>query len=150
MQLILLDDVRGLGKKGEVKEVSNGYGRNFLLPRKLAAKATRANLAMLRQRKQREEERSQEEVSQAERLAKQLDGSKVEVTLRVGREGRTFGSITAAHICEAIASQYGVQLDKRVVRLKDPIRGIGRKDLVLKLHPAYTAKVVLDVVAEKG
>ncbi|MGV3487747.1 MAG: 50S ribosomal protein L9 [Tuberibacillus sp.] len=138
MKVILLADVKGKGKAGEVKEVSEGYARNFLFPKKLAVEANKGNLNQLENQKKNEAKRRQEELEEAQQLKEQIE--KVEITLsaKSGEGGRLFGSITSKQIAEALKGK-GFNVDKRKFEMPDPIRTLGYTDVPIKLHPKVTA-----------
>lgn len=148
MKVILQQDVKGQGKKGEVKEVSEGYARNFLFPRKLAVEASSGNLNVLKEKKRREEERKKEEKTEAQELAEKLE--KAEITLRTksGEGGRLFGSVTSKQISQHLKKEYGLQVDKKKIQLKEPIRTLGVTKVPVKLHPKVTATLSVQVLEE--
>ncbi|WP_124728571.1 50S ribosomal protein L9 [Staphylospora marina] len=148
MKVILLADVKGTGKKGEVKEVSEGYARNFLIPRKLAIPATDGNLNALKDRKQREERKKEEELKKAKELGEKLNQLTVRLTTRAGEGGRVFGSITSKQISQALKQQHNLDVDKKKIQLGEPIRSLGVTKVPVKLHPEVTATLSVHVVEE--
>jgi len=146
MKVILQQDVKALGKKGEVLEVSEGHARNFLFPKKLALEATSGNMKILESRKLKESEKQAEGKKQAQDLAEQL--SKVEVVLKVktGENGRLFGSITSKDIADAIKASAGLEVDKRKIDLAEPIKVLGSYPLKVKLHKDVTTEVRVSIV----
>jgi large subunit ribosomal protein L9 len=146
MKLILIADVPQLGGKGDVVDVSEGYGRNYLLPKNLAVKATAGALknaeALLRARREAER-RSFEE---AESVAKALVGTRVVVAARAGDEGRLFGSVSQTDIVEGVMKFTGIELEKSQVRLAEPIKSIGLYEIRVKLHPDVEFPLSLDVI----
>lgn len=145
MKVILQAEVKGLGKKGGVFEVSDGYARNFLLPKKLAVEATSGNIQDLAHKKAVEERRKEKEKSDAEELAKKLGDLVVEVATKTGEGGRLFGSVTSKEIAEVLKARYGINLDKRKIELKESIKALGTFNLQAKLHPEVTAKFQVHV-----
>ena len=148
MKVILLKDVKGTGKKGEVKEVAEGYARNFLIPRKMAVAATQGNMNALKDQKQREQRRKEEERKEAEALAEKLNKMKVSFSMKLGKDGRTFGSITSKQISEILKKQHQINVDKRKIKLDQPIRSLGVTKVPVKLHPEVTATLAVHVVEE--
>src|SRR4051812_25487013 len=122
MKVILLQDVKGTGKKGEVKEVAEGYGRNYLLPRKLAVEASGGNMNSLKEQQRRHEERLQQELQAAETLGEQIAAKTLKINAKIGKDGRLFGAITSKQISQAYKEQYQTDLDKKKLLLKDPIK----------------------------
>jgi large subunit ribosomal protein L9 len=151
MEVILKEDVTKLGSRGDVVKVAEGYGRNFLLPRKLAIEATAGNKAVIGQMKAASVRRSVKEKSQAEELAKQFDGLSVVFQRRSGESDQLFGSVTSGDIAEGVAKK-GINLDRRQIQLHEPLKTLGEFTVPVKLHKDVTAhlKVVIEkeVVAE--
>jgi large subunit ribosomal protein L9 len=147
MKVIFLQDVKGQGKKGEVKDVSEGYARNFLLPRGLAKEASQGNLKTLEVQKQSEERRKQQEKQEAEALGKQLDAMTVVIRAKAGEGGRLFGAITSKQVSEALAKE-GIEVDKRKIELDEPIRTLGVTKVPIKLHPQVRATLSVQVTEE--
>lgn len=147
MKVILVKDVKNVGKAGEVVNVSDGYGRNYLIPKGLAIEATESNLEMLNEKKKAEERKKQQELEQAKELAQKL--SKVGVTLKVkaGDKGKLFGSVTSKDVEEALKEK-GFEIDKKKIVLPENIKTTGTYYAEIKLYQGITAKVQLDVVAE--
>jgi len=146
MEVILKEDVTKLGSRGDVVKVAEGYGRNFLLPRKLAIEATDGNKAVIVQMKAASVRRSAKEKTQAEELAKQFDGLSVSFQRRSGEHDHLFGSVTSGDIAEAVAKK-GVTLDRRQIQLHEPLKTLGEFTVPVKLHKEVTAH--LKVVIEK-
>ncbi len=147
MKVILRESVKGLGSAGTVVEVSDGYGRNFLIPRGLAVEATPANLNLLRQRQQREEAAAQRALHEAQGAAAKLDGSEITIVARAGEGGRLFGSVTSQNVADAIAQRTGLRVEKRRIELPEPIKALGDYPVILRLHPQVTARITVHVVA---
>ena len=145
MEVILKEDVPKLGNRGEVIKVAEGYGRNFLLPRKLAIEATKANKTVIDQMKAAAVRRSAKEKSEAEALAKQFDGLEVSFTRKSGENDQLFGSVTASDIAEALEKK-SFHIDRRKIQLHEPLKTIGEFTVPIKLHKDVTThlKVVVD------
>lgn len=135
MKVLLLTDVKGQGKKDEIKNVSDGYARNFLLPRKLAVEVTPAVLAELEARRAEKKRIEAEELAAAEAVARSLDPLLIKVTLNSGADGKIYGSVTARDICDALAAQHKIEIDKYRVILPEPIKNFGTFEIKVKLHP---------------
>ncbi len=145
MEVILKEDVAKLGSRGDVVKVAEGYGRNFLLPRKLAIEANKGNKAVIEQMKAASVRRSAKEKGQAEELAKQFDGVSVSFQRRSGENDQLFGSVTSSDIADALAKK-GFDIDRRKIQLHEPLKTIGEFTVPIKLHKDVTAhfKVVIE------
>lgn len=141
MKVILLEDVKSLGKKGEIVNVNDGYARNFILPKKLGVEATNKNLNDLKLQKANEVKVAQELLEEAQALAKKLEAGKVEVSVKVGEGGRTFGSVSSKEIAVAVKEQMGFDIDKKKIQLKDAIKAVGTHAVPVKLHQKVTAEL---------
>lgn len=148
MEVILKEDVANLGHRGDVVKVADGYGRNFLLPRKLALQATQANKAVIEQMKVAAARRSAAEKAQAEELVTKLSTVALSFTRKSGENGQLFGSVTSADIAGGLATQ-GHEIDRRKVQLSDPLKSVGEYTVAIKLHREVTAHVKVQVVAEE-
>lgn len=146
MEVILKEDVPKLGHRGEVVKVAEGYGRNYLLPRKLAIEATQANKAVIEQMKQAAVRRSAVEKADAEGLSKQLDGVILTFQRKAGEKDHLFGSVTSSDIAEAL-EQKGFNIDRRKIQLHDPLKNLGEFDVPVRLHRDVTSRV--KVIIEK-
>ena len=146
MQVILLQDVNKLGKKGDVVKVNDGYARNFILPKQLGLEATETNLKDLAIQKAEEEKRQQEIYAEAVALGKELESKKVTLQIKGGEGGKTFGSITAKEISQGLKDQTGIEIDKKKLVLADAIKTAGTFKVGVKLHPKVT--VDLNVAVE--
>lgn len=142
-----MEDVKGQGKKGEVKNVSEGYARNYLFPRKLAIEATTANLQQLKEQKDAVARKEAQELADAKALSERLEQQKVVILAHAGEGGRLFGAITSKHIGDAL-QKLGFDVDKRKIQLSDPIKGLGGHRVQVKLHPEVTATVTVFVEEE--
>lgn len=147
MKVIFIKDVKGQGKKGQVKEVSEGYAQNFLLPRGIARPATDGNMKTLDNQKAAEDRRKQEEKAEAEALAKKLEAEVTELKAKSGEGGRLFGAITSKQIAEALAAK-GLKVDKRKIELDEPIRTLGVTQVTVKVHPEVKATLKVQVTEE--
>ena len=145
MKVILTQDVRGKGKRGQMIEVSDGYARNFLLPRKLAQEATADNVNTMRMNDKATQERQAKERAEALETSKRLQELTVVVTAKGGGAGRLFGSVTNAEVAEAMEKQFGIQLDKRKIVLDEPIKTTGVYTVKCKLGYEITAEVKVEV-----
>lgn len=148
MKVILLEDVKGTGKKGQVIEASDGHARNFLLPRKLAMEATKANLNELESRQKSVEHKAKQEQEKAQALADRLKSEVLRIPVKIGENGKMFGSVTNKEIAAALSSQTGIVLERKKIVLNEPVRSIGRKEVSIKLHAKVAATLVFEVVAE--
>ena len=148
MKVILQQEVKKLGKKGDILEVSEGYARNFLLPQKLAIPATSVNVNTVSQQKASEARKAQRMTEEAQMLAAQM--AKIEVTLPVktGEGGKLFGSINTKDVADAILAQHKLELDKRKIEIKEAIKSLGSYDVTVKLHPEVSAKIKVYVTAQ--
>ena len=146
MKVILLEDVKSLGKKGEIVNVSDGYARNMILPKKLGVEATSKNLNDLKLQKANAEKVAQENLEAAQAFAKDLETKEIILTLKVGEGGRTFGSVSTKEISAAAKEQLGLELDKKKMQLAEPIRSFGVVEVPVKLHTKVTGKLAVHVV----
>lgn len=141
MKVILLEDVKSLGKKGEIVNVNDGYARNFVLPKKLGLEATAKNLNDLKLKKQNDDKVAQQQLDDAKALAAKIEAGKVELSIKVGEGGRTFGSVSSKEIAAAVKEQMGYDIDKKKIQLKDAIKTLGTHGVPVKLHPKVTAEL---------
>lgn len=150
MKVILLADVKGTGKKQEIVNVSDGYARNFLIPKKLAMEATPGAAREVERRQAAERQRETERRLAAEKKASSLRGKVVTVAAKCGAQGRLYGSVTGAEIAEALKAQHGVEIDKRKIELSEPIRTVGETDIVVKLYTEISAKMIVRVTGSEA
>lgn len=141
MKVILLEDVKSLGKKGQIVNVNDGYARNFILPKKLGLEANGKNLNDLKLQKANEEKIAQEQLEAAKELAGRLEAGKVELAIKVGEGGRTFGSVSSKEVAAAVKEQMGCEIDKKKIHLKDAIKTLGTHTVPVKLHTKVTAEL---------
>lgn len=146
MKVILLQDVKALGKKGEIVNVNDGYARNALFPKKLAVEANAKNMNDLKLQNQHADKVAQETYEVALALAKELEDKKVVVKMKGGEGGRTFGSVSTKEIAVAAKEQLGLELDKKKMQLPEPIRSFGVTEVAIKLHPKVMGKFNVHVV----
>lgn len=146
MKVILLEDVKALGKKGEIVNVNDGYARNALFPKKLAIEANAKNMNDLKLQNQHADKVAQENYEAALALAKELEDKKVVVKMKGGKDGRTFGSVSTKEIATEAKAQLGLELDKKKMHLAEPIRSFGMTEVPIKLHPKVTGKFTVHVI----
>ena len=145
MKVILTADVKSLGKKGEIVDVSDGYARNMLLPKKLGVEANAKNINDLKLQKANEDKVAKEILEQAKALAAEIAEKSVTVSIKVGEGGKTFGSVSSKEIAEAAKAQIDLELDKKKIQLSSPIRTLGVTMVPVKLHPKVTAELKVHV-----
>ena len=145
MKVILLKDVKGKGKKGDVQNVSEGYARNYLFKHNLAKEATKGNLKQLEGQKRKAEEEEQEEKDQANELKEKMESLTVELQAKAGEAGRLFGSVTNKQIGEELKKTHAIKIDKRKIELDEPIRTLGYTNVPVKIHPEVTATIKVHV-----
>ena len=145
MKIILLEDVKALGKKGQIVEVSNGYARNFILPKKLGVEANSKNMNDLKLQKQHEAKVAQENLEAAKDLAAKLEAAKIELTMKTGEGGKTFGSVSSKEIAQAVKEQLGLEVDKKKIQIKEPIKSLGMHLVPVRIHPQVSAELKVHV-----
>lgn len=146
MKVILLQDVKSLGKKGEIVTVTDGYARNSILPKKLGVEANAKNLNDLKLQNQHADKVAQENYEAALALAEELKEKKVTIKMKGGEGGRTFGSVSTKEIAAAAKAQLGLELDKKKMQIPEPIRSFGMTEVAIKLHPKVMGKFTVHVV----
>ena len=147
MKVILQQEVKKLGKKGDILEVSEGYARNFLLPQKLAIEATAGNVNAVKQQKAAQVQKEQRANDEAKVLASQLTKISVTIHVKTGEGGKVFGSVTAKDIADTLQNQYKIEIDKRKIELKDAIKSLGSYSVTVRVHPEITGKIEVNVVS---
>ena len=147
MKVILKDNIKGVGKKNEVINASDGYARNFLFPKKLAEEANNNNMYELNQKKEAERRKKLQEIEEAQKIAVALKGKEVKLTVKSGENGKLFGSITSKDVADALNLQYKLSIDKKKV-VVDTIRQVGSYDAEIKIYPEISAKVKVIVAAQ--
>ena len=146
MKVILIEDVKSLGKKGEIVNVSDGYAKNKLIPGKLAVEANSKNMNDLKLQKQHEDKVAQENLEAARALAKELEGKVVKVSVKSGEGGKVFGSVSSKEVAKAAADQLGLELDKKKMQMDEAIKTLGYHDVTIKLHPKVSAVLRVNVI----
>lgn len=149
MKVILLQDVKTLGKKDQIVEVNEGYARNFIIPKKLGIEASPANLNSLKLQKANEAKVAKENLEKAKAFAEELSKLTVVVKMKAGKDGRAFGSVASKEIAEETKKQFGKEIDKKKIVLEEPIRSFGVFEISVKLHPEVTAKMKVNVTEDK-
>ena len=145
MKVILLQDVKALGKKDQIVDVSDGYARNFILPKKLGVEANAVSLNDLKLQKAHEAKVAKEQLEAAQALAARIETLTVDTAIKSGKDGRSFGSVSSKEIAEAFKKQHGIEVDKKKITLDEPIRTIGTSIVTVKLHKEVTAKLTVHV-----
>lgn len=149
MKVVFLQDVKGQGKKGDIKDISEGYATNFLFPRKLATPATQGSINTIEQHKQSELKRKAQELADAQALGEKITALTVQVLAKSGEGGKLFGAISTKQIAEELEKQHKLKLDKRKMLLDNPIRTLGVTKIPVKLHHDVTATLSVHVIEEK-
>ncbi len=149
MKVILLKDIKGTGKKGDVINASDGHARNYLLPKGLAIEANAGNLNAKQNKDRKEEEERQRILDEAKTLAKKIEDVEVKITAKVGSNGKLFGTITSKEIHDELIKQFDINVDKKKITLKNPIKAIGTFDVELKLHKKVNAELTVKVIEAK-
>ena len=148
MKVILLKDIQGTGKKDQIVEVSDGYGRNYLLPRKLAREATSEAVNALEKSKGADKHREEVRRQEAEVKARELKGKVVQLEVRGGENGKLFGSVTTDQIATALKAQHGIEIDKRKLEQEEPIKTAGQSFVTLKLYPGISTRMIVNVTVQ--
>ena len=148
MKVILLEDVKSLGKKGQIVNVSDGYARNMIIPKKLGLEATEKNMNDLKLKQKHEEKLAAKKLADAKQMASDLEQIKITVAMKAGESGKVFGSIGAKEIAQAAKDQHGLDLDKKKIQLPDPIKTFGMHEVPIKLHTQVTGRLYV-LVQEK-
>lgn len=145
MKVILLQDVKDIGKKDDIANVSDGYARNFLFPRKWAMEATDSAIKVVERKRAAERRKEAEARAAAEETAAKLKNKVVILKVKCGDKGRLYGSVTAQEVADAIQAGYGVEVDKRKVEIKDPVRQLGDYEVIVRLYTGVSSKMILRV-----
>ncbi|MBQ2115759.1 MAG: 50S ribosomal protein L9 [Lachnospiraceae bacterium] len=145
MKIILLEDVKSVGKKGELVELKEGYAKNFILPKKLGVEATGANLNNLKLQKQNEEKVAKQQLEAAQALAAELEELTVELNIKGGEGGKTFGSVSSKEIAVALSAQFGKDIDKKKIQMQEAIKSAGYHNVTVKLHPKVSCTLKVHV-----
>ena len=149
MKVILLEDVKSLGKKDDIVEVKEGYARNFLFTKKLGVPADPKNLNDVKLRKAREAKQAAERLAEAKELSEKLEKTGVTCRVKAGKDGRVFGSVSSKEIAEELKKQSGIEIDKKKLVVADPLKNLGTYKINVKLHPEITAILTVDVLPEE-
>lgn len=148
MKVILLQDVKGQGKKGDIVNVNDGYARNFLLPKNLAVEATSGNMKTLEQQKKAMQQKKEQELENAKKLAADIEKLTVVIKAKAGEGGRLFGSVTSKDVIDAVTKISNIKLDKKKLVLPEPIRELGVRQLEVKVYPGVVAKLKVQITEE--
>lgn len=148
MKIILIQDVKSLGKKGDVVQVAEGYGNNFLLPKGLGVEASKANLNNIANENAKMENKKKKELERAQDLGKKLEGAEIKISAKSGEGGKLFGSVTNKEISEQIQQQFNVEIDRRKMEIKEVIKSVGIYDGIVKLHPEVQVKIKINVLQQ--
>ena len=148
MKVILLQDVKSLGKEGEIVNVNDGYARNFIIPKKLGVEANSRNMNDLKLKKSNEEKIAKENKEAAEKLAGELKAGQVALKIKVGEGGKAFGSVSAKEIAAAVKNQMGLDVDKKKIQLKETLKTLGTHMVPVKLHTEVTAELKVEIGEE--
>ena len=148
MKVILTEDVKALGKKGDIVEVSDGYARNFILKTKKGVEANNKNMNELKLKRANEEKQAKEQYEAAKALGERIDAGKIEMSIKTGEGGKAFGSISSKEIAVAVKEQLDLEIDKKKIQLKETIKTLGVQEVPVKLHPKVTAKLRVNVTEE--
>lgn len=146
MEIVLLEDVKALGKKGQIVKVNDGYARNFILPKKLGVEATSKNLNDLKLQKANEDRVAAEILEAAKELAKQLEAAPVTLSIKAGESGKAFGSVSSKEVSKAVSEQLKLDIDKKKLVMPEPLKTFGTHQVPVKLHREVTAKLAVKVV----
>lgn len=146
MKVILQADVKNVGAKGDIVNVADGYGRNFLLPRKLAVEANTANINTAKTKAENKARKAQQEADEAKLLGAQLEKISVRIPIKLGKDGKLFGSVSGSDIAKALKENHGLNVDKRKISIKDDVSSIGTYEAIIKLHPETSVKMKVEVV----
>ena len=146
MQILLLQDDKKLGKKGDTVEVSEGYARNYILPQKIGIEANAKNMNDLKLRKAHEDKVAKEQLDAAKKLAAELEPKQILIRMKAGEGGKAFGSVSSKEIAVACRDQYGIDIDKKKIQLPENIKSFGAYEVSVKLHPQVTGKLTVKVI----
>ena len=148
MKVILLDNIKGVGKKDEVINASDGYARNFLFPKKLAVEANSENLSKLKAKQNSANFRKEQEKEEAEKIAKKLSGIMLKIKVKAGENGKIFGGVTTKEIADNLKTQYDINIDKKKIELKENIKILGTQKVSIKLFEGVIGELKVDVISE--
>ena len=148
MKVILQQDIKKIGKQGDIINVSDGYARNYLFPRKLAVEATQGAVKTVEQKKTSENKKQAEQLAQAKEQANRLTDKVVKLCLKAGEAGRLFGAVTTKDIADALAAQHKITIDKRKFEIKEPLKTLGRYQVIVRLYPEVSTQIQVDITAQ--
>ena len=148
MKVILLQDIKGVGKKDEIINASDGYARNFLLPKKMAVEADKNNLNKLNVKKENKKQRKQNELENAKEIAEKMKTITLKIKAKSGENGKIFGGITSKEIAENLKEQYNINVDKKKISIQETIKMLGNYFVEIKLHEGITAKLAISIINE--
>ena len=148
MKVILKDNIKGVGKKNEVINASDGYARNFLFPKNLAVEATSENMQKLNSQNQAKQYRKDQEKEQAQEIAKKLETLTVEIKVQAGENGKIFGSVSSKEVAESLEKQYKISIDKKKIEIKEPIKVLGTRTIEARLFEGVIGKIKINVVSQ--
>ncbi len=148
MKVILTEDVKSLGKKGEIVNISDGYARNFILKTRKGMEATSKNLNDLKLRKANDDKKALEQLEQAKKLGQEIEAGSVTISIKTGGGGKAFGSVSSKEIASEVQQQLGLEIDKKKIVLKEPIKSLGVFQVPVRLHAKVTAKLTVNVTEE--
>lgn len=148
MKVILKDNIKGVGKKNEVINASDGYARNFLFPKNLAVEATPENMQKLNSQNQAKQYRKDQEKEQAQEIAKKLETLTVEIKVQAGENGKIFGSVSSKEVAESLEKQYKISIDKKKIEIKEPIKVLGTRTIEARLFEGVIGKIKINVVSQ--
>ena len=149
MKVILIQDVKGVGKKDQILEVNDGYARNFLIPKKLGVQASTANLALLKSKQDSRDFKKQEEKKEAEQIKEKLEKIRLDIKVKSGENGKIFGGVTSKEISDILKDKYSINIDKKKIELKETIKIVGITTVDIKLFEGIIGKVKVNVIPEK-
>lgn len=147
MKVIFIQDVKGQGKQGEIKEVSDGYARNFLIPKGLAEEATKTRLKEIEERSEKQRKTLEREKAEAVKLKQMLDGKEVTIKARTGSGEKLFGAVTPKEVAETLQQQFKIKVDRKKIELHDPIKHLGEYPVKIKIYPSIQAEIKVIVAA---
>ena len=148
MKVILLDNIKGVGKKDEIINASDGYARNFLLPKKLAVEANSANMSKLKAKQDSNQYRKNVEKEEAQKIAEKLKGILLKISVKAGENGKIFGSITSKEIAENLKTQYQIEVDKKKIELKEPIKTLGSFTVQIRLYEGVVGNLKVQMISQ--
>jgi large subunit ribosomal protein L9 len=147
VKVILLDDIKGVGKKDQIIEAADGYARNFLFPKKLAVEANKVNISTLDKKRRDEEQKRVREFEAAKEFKEKLESVKIQIPVKTGEGGKLFGSVSNKEIAQALNAQFSLSVDKKKINLPEPIKTLGEKTVEIKLHTDVKAMITLNIVS---